>query len=152
MGAISTCHSKAVPYLYYFQVGNCITLSNLKAFCCMLFLLPITFAIAVLPVFHILLSHIVLALEVSRQSEWANRIWWSWPGSWVLCAGPFGRWIVGTILGFAILRNNRQESRRDLPGYLIEEPHLRVVLTAGFVMLLSFFTIVGQLRFIFFSI
>ncbi|KAF9480499.1 hypothetical protein BDN70DRAFT_607636 [Pholiota conissans] len=124
-------------------IGNCVTLYTLKGFCCMLFLLPVAFTVAALPIFKILLVHISSALDTSRRNEWANQIWWDWPGSWILCAGPFGRWVVGTILGFVIIKIDRQKSREDLlePGYLIEEPHLRLILTVGFAMLLSLFTI-----------
>jgi len=95
--------------------------------------------VAVLPVAQILARHIILALDASKQDEWVARIWWDWPGSWVVCAGPFGRWIVGAILGFWML--DQQRERRDPlpPGHLIEQPHLRVIITAGFSFLLSVF-------------
>ncbi|KAF8967677.1 DHHC palmitoyltransferase-domain-containing protein [Flammula alnicola] len=129
-------------------VGNCVTLSKLKAFIYLLFLVPLAFSIAVFPVSKILVGHVISALNVSKQDEWANRIWWNWSGSWILCAGPFGRWIAGTILGFMILSRDRQREKDILPGYLIEEPHLRVTLTAGFALLLSVFAFVLAIIFI----
>ncbi|KIM44560.1 hypothetical protein M413DRAFT_67687 [Hebeloma cylindrosporum] len=120
-------------------VGNCVTLSKLKAFITFLFLVPSTFLVAVLPVAQILVKHIILALHVSKRDPWAAKTWWDWPGSWILCAGPFGRWIVGAILGFRLLSQNREQSQSPQLGYLIEQPHLRVVITAGFALLLSVF-------------
>ena len=47
---------------------------------------------------------------------------------------------MGAILGFRVLSQHREQMQR--PGYLIEQPHLRVTLTAGFVLLLSVFAFV----------
>lgn len=112
----------------------------------MLVLLPVTFALAISPVFRILCSHIILALDVSRKNEWANRVWWDWIGSWVVCCGPVGRWPVGAILGFVIIGNNRPRDREIIPGYLIEEPHLSVFATAVIVLFLSCFCIVSNMQ------
>ncbi|KDR80592.1 hypothetical protein GALMADRAFT_222187 [Galerina marginata CBS 339.88] len=123
-------------------VGNCVTLSNLKAFVCLLYLVPFTFVIAILPVTRILAAHVLLAVRVSSEDEWATTMWWSWWGSWILCAGPFGRWVVGAILGYIAMKDEHHQDSPTLPGHLIEEPHLRVILTAGFGCLLSIFAVV----------
>lgn len=125
-----------------FQVGNCVTLSKLKAFVYLLCLLPVTFLIAVLPIGRILIVNALLALEASKQNEWVNQVWWDWWGSWIICAGPFGRWIVGTIFGYILLKENHRRESPTLHGHLVEEPHLRVFITAGIVLLLSVFSVV----------
>ncbi|KAF8159599.1 DHHC palmitoyltransferase-domain-containing protein [Crassisporium funariophilum] len=122
-------------------VGNCVTISRLKAFMSLLYLVPIAFAIGILPVTKILHGHIIQALLVSKEDEWANRIWWNWLGSWIVCAGPFGRWIVGTLLGFVRLREVRRPRNPTSHGYLIEEPHLRVIITSILALLLSVFAL-----------
>lgn len=110
----------------------------------MLALLPVTFTLAVSPVFRILCSHITVALDTSRNNEWANRVWWDWAGSWVICSGPAGRWPVGVILGFVVIENDRPRDQKVLPGYLIEEPHLSVFATAAIVLFLSCFCLVSN--------
>ncbi|KAF8871063.1 DHHC palmitoyltransferase-domain-containing protein [Gymnopilus junonius] len=69
-------------------LGNCVTLSKLKAFICLLCLLPVTFLVAIFPICRILITHALLALKTSHQNTWANEVWWDWWGSWVVCAGP----------------------------------------------------------------
>jgi len=91
------------------------------------------------------MRHVLRALEVSRQDAWANEVWWNWTGSWVVCAGPFGRWVVGAVLGFIIMDHNRVRDEHPALGYLIEEPNLSVVLTAAFAFLLSLFALVSDL-------
>ena len=59
-----------------------------------------------------------------------KRYWWDWPGSWVVIGGPPGRWIVGTILGFLLIWNERELDGPSYPGQMIEEPHFRVVAIA----------------------
>ncbi|PPQ91471.1 hypothetical protein CVT25_013728, partial [Psilocybe cyanescens] len=122
-------------------VGNCVTLSRLKAFMLLLYLIPLTFLISVLPIVKVLLTHIMWALRVSKGDEWASSVWWNWWGSWILCAGPFGRWIVGTILGYAVIKKTHERDSPALPGQLIVEPHLRVLITALFASLLSLFAV-----------
>ncbi|KAF4611186.1 hypothetical protein D9613_006907 [Agrocybe pediades] len=107
----------------------------------LLLLVPVTFIICVLPIVKTLSDHIQLAITISRGDDWANRVWWQWYGSWILCAGPFGRWIVGLVLGYIVMENSRASEDRVPPGFLVEEPHLRVVLTAGFALLFSTFAV-----------
>lgn len=119
------------------------TLSRLKAFMLLLYLVPLTFLVATLPIGQVLLGHVMCALKASKDDKWASYVWWNWWGSWILCAGPFGRWIVGTILGYAVIKGTNESPSPTLPGQLIEEPHLRVLITAFFVSLLSIFAVVG---------
>ena len=102
-----------------------------------------TFAISILPIAGVLRRHILLALDVSQQDDWANRVWWNWFGSWIFCAGPLGRWFVGILLGVVKLRDSRP--RLTYPGYLIEEPHIRVIVTATLAFLLSMFALVRDI-------
>ncbi|KAF8817488.1 hypothetical protein BYT27DRAFT_7227185 [Phlegmacium glaucopus] len=124
-------------------IGNCVTLSSLNAFISLLYLAPLTFVISILPIIGLLRRHILLALDVSRQDEWANKVWWNWSGSWILCAGPFGRWFVGILLGFVKLRDNRRHMRslEASPGYFVEEPYIQVFVTAILALLLSMFAL-----------
>lgn len=109
----------------------------------MVCLTPVAFYIAVWPIFGHLASHMNIALQTSRADPWSRR-WWDWPGSWVLVAGPFGRWIIGTILGFQVLRSGRNESD-SYPGHFIEKPHMRIVTVVGLGLLLSLFAVVSGL-------
>ncbi|PPQ79066.1 hypothetical protein CVT26_003971, partial [Gymnopilus dilepis] len=124
-------------------IGNCVTLPRLKAFVGLLCLLPITFCVAVFPVAKTLTGHVFLALKTSQESQWTNEVWWNWWGSWIICAGPFGRWIVGTLLGYALIQRNSCEGQSS--GCLIEEPHLRVITTAAIVFLLALFSVIMAL-------
>jgi hypothetical protein len=58
------------------------------------------------------------------------------------CAGPWGRWFVGTLLGVVKLRDNRPRMTSS-PGYVIEEPHIRVIVSATLASLLSMFALVS---------
>lgn len=109
-------------------------------FLAMVSLTPVAFVIAVLPIFGRLVSHLSLALSTSRADPWSRR-WWDWRGSWVVF-GPFGRWIIGTILGFRILQSDRNSE--VYPGHFIEEPHARLILVVGFALLLSLLAIVSR--------
>jgi palmitoyltransferase len=126
----------------YNQIGNCVTLSRLNAFISLLYLAPLTFVISISPIVGVLRHQIPLALDISRQDDWANKVWWNWSGSWILCAGPWGRWFVGFLLGVVKLRHNRPHLASS-PGYLIEEPHIRVILTITLALLLSIFALVS---------
>jgi len=110
--------------------------------------IPFAFFVGVLPVSVTLSEHIKSALNVSRQDQWANTVWWNWFGSWIICAGPFGRWIVGTAIGYMLIENNRIKEIPVPHGYLIEEPHLQVIITAGVALLLSVFAIVSGTAYI----
>jgi hypothetical protein len=52
-------------------------------------------------------------------------------------------WFVGILLGFVKLRDNprRMGSLEASPGYLVEEPYIRVFVTAILALLLSMFAL-----------
>ena len=60
--------------------------------------------------------------------------------------GPFGRWIFGTVLGYRILRPSRSPVGlgNGYAGQAIEEPHLRVLVTAALGFLLCAFALVNS--------
>ncbi|KIM90581.1 hypothetical protein PILCRDRAFT_812340 [Piloderma croceum F 1598] len=120
-------------------IGNCVTTLRIKAFLALLYVAPVTFFIAVLPILRQMANHIRLALSVSQADPWTKRVWWNWLGSWVFVGGPFGRWAVGTILGFRVLKSNRHEIEEHFPGSIVEQPHLRTIVVAGFGSMLCLF-------------
>lgn len=109
----------------------------------MLVIVPVATLVAISPLIRTLFSHVLLALDISKTDEWATRIWWNWPGSWILCSGPLGRWPIAAILGYVVIGNKRQRDREILPGYLVEEPHLRIFVVTVVALLLSCFSIVS---------
>ncbi|KAF5316457.1 hypothetical protein D9619_006340 [Psilocybe cf. subviscida] len=115
------------------DIGNCVTFYNLKAFLYLLYIVPLAFTVAIWPFADTLMDHISSALYASYYSAWANEVWWDRTASWILCAGPLGRWVIGTILGYVVLAQQRARAPNDVrvPGDLIEEPHLRIALIAG---------------------
>lgn len=86
-------------------------------------------------------AHVVSALAVSHADTWAMDVWWDRPYSWILCGGPLGRWVVGTLLGFRSLRTHRG---RDswLNGSLIAQPHVSLIILVGAATLLWLFAVV----------
>jgi palmitoyltransferase len=134
--------------LMIYKVGNCVTTLRIKSFLALLYIAPTTFFIAVLPILRLMASHIYLALEVSQADPWARRVWWDWFGSWIFLGGPIGRWVVGTILGFRILKADRNEIKGHLPGHVVEQPHLRIIVVAGFGSILCLFAMVTLTLFI----
>ncbi|EPQ56594.1 hypothetical protein GLOTRDRAFT_40670, partial [Gloeophyllum trabeum ATCC 11539] len=116
-------------------LGNCVTLFRIKAFLSLLYLTPITTFLGLYPILPLLRQHILLALSVSQEDPWARQAWWDWWGSWILVCGPLGKVPVGIVLGFRVLQTHR------LPGGIVEQPHLRLVLVAFGGVLLSVFTL-----------
>jgi len=110
----------------------------MRKFLFLLCLSPVAFAVSVSPILGRVLAHVSLAISTSSDDPWSRR-WWDWPGSWIIIAGPFGRWVVGIVLGFWILRSERKT--HQYPGSMIEEPHMRLVIVAGLAFLLSVFAI-----------
>ena len=108
------------------QLGNCVTTGRLKAFLVLLVLTSITIPLASLPLLPVLRTHVIAALAASHADAWATDIWWNRPYSWILCGGPPGRWIVGTLLGFRLLRKQRPPEPSWLSGHLVSQPHIRL--------------------------
>jgi len=112
----------------------------MKAFLTLLAVTSVTVPLASLPVLPILKSHVVAALAASHADTWITDVWWDRPYSWVLCGGPPGRWIVGTLLGFRVLRA-RRIPEPWLSGSVIAQPHARVVILVGAAALLWIFSV-----------
>ncbi|KAF9462912.1 DHHC palmitoyltransferase-domain-containing protein [Collybia nuda] len=120
-------------------IGNCVTITRMKTFLCLLYFAPITFSVAIAPVFPVLLRQISLAIDVSKSDPWAAEKWWKWYGSWVFFGGPFGRWFWGTIMGVRILKASGHDYR--LPGNVVEQPHIRIIVIATPTMIISLFSL-----------
>jgi hypothetical protein len=114
----------------------------MKAFLCLLCLTPVTIILAIAPAASTFLQHILLATATSKEDAWATEMWWNWYGSWIFFGGPFGRWVCGAILGFRILKVNRIDTAYNLPGRVVEQPHLRIIAMAIPAMILSVFCLV----------
>ncbi|KAH9024605.1 DHHC palmitoyltransferase-domain-containing protein [Lactarius hengduanensis] len=116
-------------------LGNCVTTGRMKAFLTLLAVTSVTVPLASLPILPVLKSHVVAALAVSHADTWITDVWWDRPYSWILCGGPPGRWIVGTLLGFHVLRV-RRVPEPWLSGSVIVQPHARIVILVGAAALL----------------
>jgi hypothetical protein len=68
--------------------------------------------------------------------------WWDWYGSWIFFGGPLGRWFWGAILGFRILQAASGQDH-NLPGDIVEQPHLRIIAVAAPAMVVSLFSLVS---------
>lgn len=123
------------------QLGNCVTTGRMKAFLALLAVTSVTVPLASLPILGVLKSHVVAALAASHADTWVTDVWWDRPYSWVVCGGPPGRWIVGTLLGFRVLRA-RRVPQPWLSGSVIAQPHARLVVLVGFAALLWIFSVV----------
>jgi len=120
-------------------LGNCVTMSRMRYFIALLCLTPVTFFVAFTPILTRLVSHITIALSISQKDPWSRYWWWDWVGSWVLVAGPFGRWVIGALLGFRLLRTTRKPAH--FPGHVVEIPHMRVMLIVTSAFVLTVFAI-----------
>ncbi|KAF9244677.1 zf-DHHC-domain-containing protein [Melanogaster broomeanus] len=113
-------------------LGNCVTLGCMKEFLVLLYLAPIVFLIGAAPVVRTLIFHALLAYHTSRSDDWAKEIWWDWLGSWFLFGGPLGRPIFGAFIGYSLITREPSE----LPGQVIERPHLGIAIVAGIALLM----------------
>lgn len=95
------------------------------------------------PIASVFLKQIHTALKISQADDWAREIWWDWWASWVIFGGPLGRWVIGTGLGYVILKDLRSADP-SLPGQIIEQPHLRVAVIVVLSVLFSLFTLVSR--------
>jgi palmitoyltransferase len=110
----------------------------MKAFLCMLLVVPTAYAVSVAPLYRIMPRHMSLALSVSQQDAWARQVWWDWYGSWIFVGGPLGRPIFGMALGFRILKAQRKD---EIP--LVEQPNLRLFAICAVGLLFSIFAVVS---------
>ena len=95
---------------------------------CLLALVPVAAALGWSPILPRVLAHVSLSLSVSRADEWCREFWWDTWYSWIFIGGPPGRYIIGSILGFRLLKRQRGPGDDDFPGSIVELPHLRLVL------------------------
>jgi hypothetical protein len=86
------------------------------------------------------------ALTASHADAWATAVWWNRLYSWIFCGGPAGRWVVGTLLGFRVLREHRVPEPSWLSGSLVAQPHARVVVLVGIAALLWLFAVVRNFQ------
>ncbi|KAH9058921.1 DHHC palmitoyltransferase-domain-containing protein, partial [Lactarius deliciosus] len=121
-------------------LGNCVTAGRMKAFLTLLAVTSVTVPLASLPILPALKNHVVAALAVSHADTWITDMWWDRPYSWILCGGPPGRWVVGTLLGFRVLRAQRVPEPW-LSGSVIAQPHARIVVLVGAAALLWIFSV-----------
>lgn len=136
----STCGVCRIDFDHHCPwLGNCVTLQRRKAFLLLLTLFSLIFAVGVAPIAGTLISHISKAMLVSYLDANDRANWWDWPWSWIICCGPFGRYIIGAILGFRILKRERAPDVPREAGDLITQPYLRVVATAFPLLLLAVF-------------
>ncbi|KAF8508889.1 DHHC palmitoyltransferase-domain-containing protein [Gautieria morchelliformis] len=122
-------------------VGNCITLSVMKEFMFMLFLTPVTFLLLAYPLSSLLSSQATVSLHASQADAWAHRVWWDRWLSWLALGGPPGRYIIGTALGYWVLDSSLFTDCGERLGCLIQNPHLRVMVTAVYASGLSIFAL-----------
>jgi hypothetical protein len=61
----------------------------------------------------------------------------------VFC-GPLGRWLIGALLGFRILKTTRDPAN-SFPGQVVEQPHLRTAVLAAISVFIIFMCMVGDL-------
>lgn len=109
----------------------------------MLIVTPTLLLLAVCPVISILYARILDGLSASRDASWINETWWDRWYSWVIFGGPAGRWIIGTLLGVRELQRIEEFDGYNAPGDRIAKPGIALLLTVGFAILLSLFTIVS---------
>ncbi|KAG2011662.1 palmitoyltransferase PFA4 [Coprinopsis cinerea AmutBmut pab1-1] len=138
----STCNVCRLEFDHHCPwLGNCVTIQRQKAFLLLLLLFPVVFFVGVAPVAQTLMGHVDSALLVSYMDPFLQKYWWDRPYSWVILAGPFGRYIVGIVLGYAKLNGERRGEVRAYAGQWIEEPFLRVVFACALLLLLATFSL-----------
>jgi len=116
----------------------------MKEFLAILIITPLAFFLLAFPLLSLLSSQSNLALASSDSSPWAHDIWWDRWYSWIAFAGPPGRWVVGTALGYWALDQDVIVSCDGL-GCVVKNPHLQVLATACYGFLLGIFCLVRAL-------
>ena len=123
------------------QLGNCVTTARIQPFLCLLILVSVAAIVGLSPVLFRILAHISLSLSTSRADEWCREFWWDTWYSWVFLGGPPGRYVVGSFLGFRLLKR-RRGSEGSFPGSIIELPHLRVAVMFAFTLVFAVISVV----------
>jgi len=106
----------------------------------------VTVPLASLPILPVLRIHVIAALAASHADAWATSVWWNRLYSWIFCGGPAGRWVVGTLLGFRVLREQRTPDPSWFNGSLVVQPHSRVIILVGFAALMWLFAVVRNFQ------
>ena len=83
------------------------------------------------------------ALDTSLKSEITRDWWWDRWYSWVLVAGPIGRWPVGICFGYRILAAQDDRPPDEHMGSVIKDPSLTLFLLIQIALGLALFTAVG---------
>jgi len=121
-------------------LANCVSSSRMKAFLLLLYTTPVVVPICVYPVGYKLFQHVTNAISASQADEWAWQFWWDRWYSWVFVGGPPGRWFIGAILGFDILKHEQPISVEGwFDGSIVEYPHTRIIFAAAASLLLCVF-------------
>jgi palmitoyltransferase len=110
----------------------------------LLALTSVTVPLASLPLLPLLRTHVIAALAASHADPWATAVWWNRPYSWIFCGGPAGRWVVGTLLGFRVLREQRIPEPSWFSGSLVAQPHACMVVLVGAATLFWLFAVVRK--------
>jgi hypothetical protein len=119
--------------------------SRLKAFLLLLYLTVLAIPIGVSPIYHPLLQHVKSALSVSQADPHVRRVWWDKWYSWLFVGGPPGRWLIGMMFGFDILKRDSTPPGTQLEwldGSFIALPHIRLVVLVAASSLLAIFSLV----------
>jgi palmitoyltransferase len=104
----------------------------------------VTVPLASLPLLPVLRTHVIAALAASHADPWATAVWWNRFYSWIFFGGPSGRWAIGTLLGFRLLREQRISEPSWLSGSLVAQPHARVLILVGVATLIWLFAVVRK--------
>ncbi|KAI0319980.1 DHHC palmitoyltransferase-domain-containing protein, partial [Amylostereum chailletii] len=111
-------------------LGNCVSAPRIKAFLLLLSLTVIAVPLGIIPIRRPLVHHISAALVASHADPWIAENWWNKWYSWIFFGGPPGRWILGILLGFRVLKATTPDHggpKEWFDGSFIEEPHARLV-------------------------
>ncbi|EIW79102.1 zf-DHHC-domain-containing protein [Coniophora puteana RWD-64-598 SS2] len=134
----STCNVCRLDFDHHCPwLGNCVSLGSMKEFLYLLFFVPLVFLLGISPAASILYSQARLAYGVSMADPWINDVWWSWYASWIVFCGPLGRPVIGTLLGYRVLKDSRVPSSGY--GQMLEQPHMRVSIVALVALIMSIF-------------
>ncbi|PVG04500.1 hypothetical protein CPB86DRAFT_1022 [Serendipita vermifera] len=138
----STCGQCRLGFDHHcLWLGNCVTMETRRMFLFLTGVSSLTIFLLSSVVIRPVWGHVNEALRVSYANDYANDMWWHRWYSWVLVAGPFGRWPVGVAYGYILLARQSQPSLFDSPGSLIIEPSITLYMVLLVANALSLFTL-----------
>lgn len=111
----------------------------MKAFLVMLCLTPLLVLVALGPIYPNPWDRLQQAHDASINDATIRHDWWDWKGSWLVCAGPIGRYVRGVYLGYRLLSNG---ALGDQDTCYFSRSIFSAVLTAAFAILLALFSVV----------